>query len=183
MSDLKRWAKMKKKHILIAIGSLIAIASGYFVYTVVFPIGLLIFSMSAQMNAGQAVLKGLTPEKLKIWADRSQSFWANTSKADYGMGVYGIGKKPIPVELAALKIIRIDIEEDSIEYVWLGGMDHTYLYIEKERHGNLHFYAQYDDETRKDLGIVVSKTTEPNQALQTTTMAVTPAASHPSRQP
>jgi len=167
----------------------LAIAAAIFIglaAIVAVPVGLFsvfMHSMSSQMKAGQAVFNSLTPEKLKAWADRSERFWTITDKADYGMGVYDTGRKPIPAELAALKIIRIDIGKDYIEYVWLGGMDHTYLLIEKEMNGDLHFYAQYDESTRKDLGVITPNKTEPNQSPEPMPMAVTPPAAQASRQP
>jgi hypothetical protein len=130
------------------------LAVGFIGYRVAWPFVVYFRFGISQFNAGKAELDSLTPEKLKVWAARSEELWAKHGKADYDVGVYGLGRRPIPRELAEIKIIRIDIGEDLIEYVWVGGMDHTSLIVEKGSDGLLSFTAQYDDDRRKKLGII-----------------------------
>jgi hypothetical protein len=110
--------------------------------------------MSAQMEAGRVVLDGLTPEKLKVWAVRSEELWAKEGRKSLGMGVYDeMGGKPMPPELKELKIIRVDVDADLIRYVWLGGYDSTSLIVKKEN-GELLFTAEYNVEKTQELGRV-----------------------------
>ena len=39
------------------------------------------------------------------------------------------------------------IEEDGVRYVWMGGMDHTNLYVRKNNSNEFEIFANYDDAT------------------------------------
>ena len=56
----------------------------------------------------------------------------------------------IPTELMSLKILRVDVLEDEVRYVWAGGLEHTYLSVKRTSEG-FRFFAQYNDEHGKEL--------------------------------
>ena len=35
--------------------------------------------------------------------------------------------------------------EDQVSYVWMGGMDHTYLKVQRMNDGDFRFTARYND--------------------------------------
>jgi hypothetical protein len=96
------------------------------------------------MHAGQKYMDSLTEKDFQVWADRTQRYLSEFDpKADM------IGSKPVPPELEQLKIIRIDEDSNSVSYVWMGGMDHTELLVEKLENGSFQFTARYDDESNR----------------------------------
>ncbi|MEM7020552.1 MAG: hypothetical protein AAF512_24820, partial [Pseudomonadota bacterium] len=54
--------------------------------------------------------------------------------------------KPVPSELDQIGITRVDIYQDEVVYVWLGGMDHTYLLVKRHGDGSFSLTAHYNDE-------------------------------------
>jgi len=99
---------------------------------------------TVQMAAGKAYMDSLTEKDIKIWTERTKTLLSEQKPA-HGIGAYGVGEKPIPPELAKLKVVRIDVYEDRVDYVWMGGMDHTYLAVERMSDGDFRFTAYYND--------------------------------------
>jgi hypothetical protein len=119
----------------------------------------------AQMQAGAAYMKSLQESDMPTWIDRSTRLLAEYRRDVGPVGVYyGVTSgKPIPPELQRLKIIRIDIFEDRICYVWMGGMDHTYLEARRLPDGSFRLIAHYNDAQSE---IIWPK--RPNQAMERT---------------
>ncbi|PYJ07500.1 MAG: hypothetical protein DMF06_15525 [Verrucomicrobia bacterium] len=103
----------------------------------------------AQMAAGKACMESLTGEDILEWIERTKTLLLEYEPGARGIGVYGTDKKPVPPELAELKIIRIDVFEDHVNYVWMGGMDHTYLEVKRLSNGTFRFTARYDEAESK----------------------------------
>ena len=80
------------------------------------------------------------------WVERSKRLLAEYRPDVHLVGVYdGVtSRKPIPPDLARLKIVRVDIFEDRVCYVWMGGMDHTYLEARRLPDGNFTLVAHYN---------------------------------------
>ena len=66
-------------------------------------------------------------------------------------------------ELQQLGIIRIDILQYQVRYVWMGGMDHTELEIDRLEDGSFRFIAHYND---YESEVIWPK--RPNQSMQPT---------------
>lgn len=91
-------------------------------------------------------MDSITEKDIPVWIERTENYLEEYDPNEYGIGVYGIGKdRPVPEELKKLGIIRIDRAKNSICYVWLGGLDHTYLHVEKDEDGEYIFTAGYND--------------------------------------
>ena len=105
--------------------------------------------MSKQMEAGKQYMNSITEKDIPVWIERTQGYLKEYEPNLYPIGVYSSDKKPIPPELSALKIIRIDIGKDQVSYVWCGGFDHTELRVERNEDDNFMFTAQYDDHASK----------------------------------
>jgi hypothetical protein len=105
----------------------------------------------SQMTAGRVYMDSLTEKDFQVWADRTKKLLAEYEPGNGPIGVYGSGSdaKRIPADLAQLKIIRIDMSEDNVSYVWLGGLDHTELQVHRLKDDSFEFVAQYNDENIK----------------------------------
>ena len=110
----------------------------------ILPVLIMFHGWRQQMLAGQKYMDSLTEKDFQVWADRTQRYLSEFDpKADM------IGSKPVPPELGQLKIIRIDEGSNWVSYVWMGGMDHTELLVEKLENGSFQFTARYDDESNR----------------------------------
>ena len=110
----------------------------------ILPIMLTFHRWNQQMDAGQKYMDSLTEKDFQIWTERTQKFLS-----EFDPKAHLIGAKPVPPELQRLKILRIDEGTNYIGYVWMGGMDHTELYVERLTDGNFRFTAMYNDESNK----------------------------------
>lgn len=89
-------------------------------------------------------MDSLTEKDFQVWTKRTQKYLS-----EFDPKAYPIGAKPVPPELQQLKILRIDEETNYVGYVWMGGMDHTELYVERMTDGNFQFTAMYNDYSNK----------------------------------
>ena len=122
--------------------------------------------MRAQMAAGTAYMKSLTEADIKQWILRTEKLLTEYQPGGNSIGVYGDGAKPVPPDLQQLKIIRIDILEDQVGYVWLGGMDHTELIVRRSPDGTFTLIARYNDARSE---VIWPK--RPNQEMQLTAVS------------
>jgi hypothetical protein len=153
--------KKRTKVILLLVAALILCYVGYFAL----PIGCLFYSMHSQMRTGQRYLDSITEKDIPAWIERTEKYLKEYDPNSTTVGVYGTKDRPIPNELRALKILRIDISQDSVYYVWLGGLDHTYLEVQKNNHGDFKFIGNYNDYSSK----VIWPKEDANQTLQSNT--------------
>jgi hypothetical protein len=105
----------------------------------------LFYPMMRQMHAGRKYMDSLTDVEIEKWIDRSKEYLAHADPKEYP-----IGARPVPSDLRALKILRVDLRTNSVVYVWCGGLDHTYLTV-NEREGSYQVIAGYDDQHSKVL--------------------------------
>jgi len=99
-----------------------------------------------QMAAGAEYMKSLDESDVPQWIERTERFLAERDPSVHPIGVYGgVRGKTIPFNLLRLRIIRIDIFEDNVRYVWMGGMDHTNLEVRRLADGRFTLIAHYND--------------------------------------
>jgi hypothetical protein len=103
----------------------------------------------SQMTAGRVYMDSLTEKDFQAWTDRTKKLLSEYEPGTNPIGVYGSGSKRIPADLAQLKIIRIDMSENNVSYVWMGGLDHTELRVHRLKDDSFEFVAQYNDENFK----------------------------------
>jgi hypothetical protein len=101
------------------------------------------------MAAGRMYMDSLTEKDIPVWIDRTEKLLSEYQPGIGPMGVYGSGAKPIPSDLSKLKIMRIDITENEVSYVWMGGLDHTELEVHRIKDGSFKFVALYNDAKSK----------------------------------
>jgi hypothetical protein len=118
-----------------------------------------------QMAAGRTYMKSLKESDMPAWIERSKHLLAEY-RPDVGpVGVYDnvTHGKPIPSDLAQLKIVRVDIFQNAVCYVWMGGMDHTFLEARRLPDGSITLVAHYNDYQSE---VIWPK--RPNQAMERT---------------
>ena len=132
----------------LALGGLLVMSLVMAFYVV--PEWLLFRGMRAQMAVGRVYMDSLTERDIPVWTKRTEKLLSEY-EPDAGVGAYRESShtKPIPPELSALKIIRIDISKSVVSYVWMGGLDHTELQIHRLMDGSFQFVAQYNDAQSK----------------------------------
>jgi hypothetical protein len=101
--------------------------------------------MRHQMATGASYMKSLKESDVSPWIERTKRLLAEWRPGSDPVGAYGLGGKPIPADLQHLGIIRIDILQDQVRYVWMGGMDHTELEVDRLADGTFRFIAHYND--------------------------------------
>lgn len=146
------------KLVLAILTALILGGISYFVL----PPACLFYYMFSQMRAGQRYMDSITENDVPVWIERTEKYLSEYDPNSNSVGVYGIGDKPVPAHLKKLKILRIDISRDAVYYVWVGGLDHTYLEVQKAEQGDFKFIANYNDYSSK----VIWPKEEVNQPIE-----------------
>ena len=104
-----------------------------------------------QVRAGQRVMESIKDADIQKWIQRADALLPDTNMPSTSY-TPPIGYTPIPDDLAALGIQRIDIQPpDCVAFVWLGGIDHTELVIMKEATGEHTVIARYNHKHEKQL--------------------------------
>jgi hypothetical protein len=125
---------------LLIVAAIVFGFGGYFELQV----GYLFYHMHSQMKAGQRYMDSITEKDIPVWLERTKNYLKEYNPKSSHIGDYEEDKKPIPDDLKSLKIIRIDILQDSVYYLWLGGMDHTYLEVQKIDEDNFKLIGRYN---------------------------------------
>lgn len=131
-----------KKPISIALGIFLGISLVLGVAAA--PFFIFFYSMSRQMDIGRRYMDSLTEAEIQKWISRSKGYLANIDPE-----AYPVGARPVPADLQALKIRRVDVFTNAVCYVWCGGLDHTYLEVREKSAGSFEVVATYDDEHDK----------------------------------
>ena len=126
------------------LGIILLLVVGWFTLEFVVPMFRLFHDFDKQMAAGRKYMDSLTDKDFQIWSERTQKYLS-----EFDPKAYPIDAKPVPPDLEQLKIIRIDEGSNWVSYVWIGGMDHTELLVEKLENGGFRFTATYDDESNR----------------------------------
>lgn len=120
-------------------------------------IGYMIFIVSTlttdwreQMDTGIAYMESLTEHDVPYWIGISQNYLAQPCLAA-STGCPILIEDEIPADLRDLGISSIRVSQDEVYYVWLGGMDHTYLLVRQEPNQSFSLIAHHNDETPPDV--------------------------------
>ena len=91
-------------------------------------------------------MDSLTEADIPAWINRTKELLAQYDPQGQKIGVYGPGGKVMPIDLQQLKVLRVDVyDSNRVGYVWLGGMDHTLLVVQRKDDGSYEFVAHYND--------------------------------------
>jgi hypothetical protein len=139
---------MKKLLRVLAVLAVLAAVAGGILFAVyrskIEQIGTLVKFSKQQMQIGRTYIDSIDEQKCYEWIERTRGL----------ISKYGPAGSPIelvdsslPDDLKAIGLVRVDIEEDGVRYVWMGGMDHTNLYVRKNNSNEFEIFANYDDAT------------------------------------
>jgi hypothetical protein len=130
--------------VFFTIGGLIILALIICVIYVFLFVGGFIYTGQKQMNTGKKYMDSLTDKDIQIWIHRTQKYLD-----EYDPNAYVIGAKPVPDDLKQLKILRIDELSNQVDYVWMGGLDHTEMDVRRQTDGSFQLIAMYNDESNR----------------------------------
>ena len=106
--------------------------------------------MDVHMKIGQKYMDSLTEMDFHTWTARTRELLASYDPKADTVGTYGLGGRAMPSDLRQLQIVRIDIPDSNrVCYVWVGGMDHTELEVQRTNDEIFTFIAHYNDETSR----------------------------------
>lgn len=132
------------------------------VVVAVLGLGVLILSLflpvRRRMDAGGRVLDGITPADLPIWIDRAEQLLADqAAETAAGQWMLNLDGADVPDDLRELGIQGITVmqaqgfELGQVSFVWVGGIDHTELRVQRRPEGGHRVTAQYNDYRSKTL--------------------------------
>jgi hypothetical protein len=132
---MKLWHKA-----LIAGAAIIFLAGTIYLVSLLAPGFALIGFMHHQMVRGVNCMNSIKNSDFPYWINHTKYFLQSSTSNE----LHEIFED-IPKDLKDKGITRIDVEATTVRYVWLGGMDHTYLEVEKGDDGAFRFHANYND--------------------------------------
>ena len=136
--------KTSKKNVLKVLYLMVFVSGAVLVCKFMLPIVIACHDWSQQMKKGQKFMDSLTENDFQIWSERTQTYLSNFNPTN--LTVEG---EAIPPELKKLGVVRIDAYSNYVNYVWMGGFDHTLLHVERLAAGQLEFTAMYNDQSNR----------------------------------
>jgi hypothetical protein len=133
--------KKSRKIITIIIGLVFLIIIGFPFLRFIFEMASFEYDLEKHMKIGQKYLDSLTDKDIQVWIQRSEKYL----KDDPTTNTMEWDDKPVPPELEQLKIVDIEVLSNEVDYVWVGGMDHTELDVERMTDGSFQFVAVYNN--------------------------------------
>jgi hypothetical protein len=125
------------------IGLLVA---GIAAVAVSLPVLVRLTPMHRQMEVGRKYMDSMTEKDFQRFIELSKPYLtAFDPKAD------PIGARSVPADLASQKVIRIDVFSNAVLFVWMGGLDHTYIEVRRADSGEFVIDARYNDKVQKQL--------------------------------
>ena len=126
--------------------SLVILISWLLIFFIfIFPIVKSVREGRRQMMAGQKYMDSLTEKDFQIWTERTQKYLSNLGPTNWIFE-----EEAIPSDLKELKILGVYCESsNSVDYVWMGGFEHTSLNVERLANGQFQFTAVYNDESNR----------------------------------
>jgi len=87
------------------------------IFPVIAMVGLF-HAMDVQMSAGRHYMDSLKPADFPTWIERSQELKKDAPSGSFSVGTYGGGSDtPLPEDLKKLKILRVDVVDNTVSYV------------------------------------------------------------------
>jgi hypothetical protein len=150
--------KSAKKRLKIfgAIVTIVLLIAGLFAFSIKLLVDNFVHGYDAPMAAARKYMDSLTEKDIQIWVERTRKYLDESSK-----GEANIYLKDVPPELRQLGILGIHKDTNWVSYVWLGGLEHTSLEVERMTDGSFRFTAEYNDESNR---VIWPKTPEPKNS-------------------
>jgi len=127
-----------------AVTLLLILAAGFFAW----PAIRFLHSLNVQMKTGQKHMDSITESDVLVCTSPTETLLKNygTQTAER----HSLEAQSVPADLQKLGILRVDIyDSNTVGYLWLGGMDHTYLEIQRADGSNFIFTAHYNDKSNR----------------------------------
>lgn len=116
-----------------------------------------IFHFKSSMKVGRDFMENLNDDELAYWAKDALKLYSIDSLRSERIGAIRIVRDEIDEKYRKCGIIRIDVNTNSVSYVWMGGVDHTSLHFEISSDSIESIIAVYNDYTRQKLYPVLEK--------------------------
>jgi hypothetical protein len=118
----------------------------------------IMFGMArVSMMKGQKIIENMDKNQLMYFVTDAKKLLFQDSLKRRGIGAQSAAKKNLKDEYKKFGIVRIDVLDSSVCYVWMGGFDHTYLSIGFHNDTVKRITARYNDYTGQDLYPVCGK--------------------------
>jgi hypothetical protein len=93
-------------------------------------------------------MDSITERDIPLWASRTEgilkSYGGETAET------HSLEGRSVPADLQKLGILRVDVlDSNTVLYVWVGGMDHTWLEIQRANSSHFTFTARYNDNSNR----------------------------------
>jgi hypothetical protein len=126
----------------VAIGQVLFVTIAVALMTALCMGALLVDGMNWNITGvGRRYMTTLTPAKISEWEERTREYLKGISEDKY----YENWGTEVPPDLRAIGILRIEIRQDEVSYVWAGGLDHVNLTVKRMEDGSFEFVGQYGD--------------------------------------
>jgi hypothetical protein len=133
------------KTVLKILGIVLLICATGFSCIYVLPVAKLFRDSRKQMIAGQKYMDSLNEKDFQAWVERTQKYLSTFNATNWV-----IEADNLPHDLKELKILSIYFEDsNSVDYVWMGGFDHTMLHVERLTNEQFRFTAIYNDNSNR----------------------------------
>ena len=142
---------MSIKRIVIIAIAIVAVYLGVKVYTITGEVAEWAAHSADQQGKGIDYMKSLSESEAKVVVQESLALMTSAVDADRPL------KPPIPQEWQSRGVIRIDVSNDTVSYIWLGGMEHTFLDVRLEENGDCKVMAHYDDDKSEQELYVINQ--------------------------
>jgi hypothetical protein len=107
----------------------------------------------SNMEKGKKLIENMDKSQLVYFINDAKSLLSQDSLKHKGINAI----KNLNEDYRKKGIIRIDVLDSSVAYVWMGGMDHTALIMRFHKDSIKHIHAIYNDYTRQDLFPILGK--------------------------
>lgn len=94
-----------------------------------------------QMDIGNKYLNSMTDKDIQDWIQRTQDYLTEYPPRDFIVN-------EVPPDLRKLGIVVIHEYANSVDYLWMGGLDHTGLYVER-MNGTFQVTAVFNDSSNR----------------------------------
>ena len=108
-------------------------------------------SWDNNMEKGKQIMSSLTDDELAHWINDAVKLHSIDSLRAIGIGALFENDPLFKDNYVKLDIIRIDVNDNEVRYVWMGGFDHTYLTFTISNQEVEHVVARYNDYASQKL--------------------------------
>ena len=106
---------------------------------------------SAKMWQGKRYLRSLSQEEKLEWIRDADALLKVDSLRSKCIGAVKKNDSLFLPKYKRLGVIRVDVCGDRVNFMWMGGFDHTGLYIRKDKLGAMRMTVGFNDYERQEI--------------------------------